>query len=209
MMIDLCSPRGRLVYYSSYKSAGCWTFCETPLGDPGNVHWCQGVWSSRARVSSFLLWSTLLTECDAKCSILYAQTWAIQKVVQHIISLGEAFWTSSAGNRSWDELEFILQKNPGTDPSAEIRTLEAAAVEIANFQMPLLHCFGDNVAFPVPASAGAVWARSDFGKWIICCCSHNTLPRQVSVVLNTVGDSSGAAVSLLLPSTSLHQGHLN
>lgn len=139
----------------------------TPLGDPGNDHWCQGVWSYRAGVSSSLLRSSPLVQgskCGAKRNILYTQTWAIQKVVWHIIFLGEASWTASIGNRSWDELGFILQKNLGADPSAKIQTLEVVAVEIANFQMPLLHCLGDNAAFPVPASAGAVWARSDFGE---------------------------------------------
>lgn len=78
-----------------------------------------------------------------------------------------------------------------------------------SFQMPLLHCLGDNVAFPVPASAGAVWSRSDFGEWVTCFCSHNNLPRHVSVVLTTFGDSAGAAVSFLLSSTCIHQRHLN
>lgn len=88
MMIDLCSPREGLLYYSSYKFVGCWTFCEAPLCDPGNVHWCHCEWSSRAGVSSFLFQSSLLAECSAKRNILYTQIWAIQKVVQHIISLG-------------------------------------------------------------------------------------------------------------------------
>lgn len=38
MMIDLCSPREGLLHYSSHKFVGCWTFCEAPLHDPGNVH---------------------------------------------------------------------------------------------------------------------------------------------------------------------------
>lgn len=87
-MIDLCSPRVGLLYFSSYKFVGCWTFCEAPLCDPGNVHWCHSVWSYRAGVSSFLLQSSLLAESGARHNILYTQVWAIQKVVQRIINLG-------------------------------------------------------------------------------------------------------------------------
>lgn len=165
MMIDLCSPREGLLYYSSYKFVGCWTFCEAPLCDPGNVHWCHCLWSSRAGVSSFLFQSSLLAECGAKCNILYTQIWTIQKVVQHIISLGEHLESSVLKQKAEMSLGSSCRKTWALTHQLKF-TLGSCGCgnKPQSFQMPLLHCLGDNVAFPVPASAGAVWARSDFGE---------------------------------------------
>lgn len=51
MMMDVCFPRVRLVYYNSYKFVGCWLFGEMPPSVPGNDHWFKGAWSYRGGVS--------------------------------------------------------------------------------------------------------------------------------------------------------------
>lgn len=110
MMMDLCFPRVRLVYYSYTTVPG-----EMPLSDPGNDHWCKGAWSYQTRESVVALPSHPSpwpqgTECGPKCNISCTQIQKIQNMGCHFISLYGTSRTPSIEPKSWDEPGFILWK---------------------------------------------------------------------------------------------------